>query len=295
MKIYHDLVQKLHQLFILIQLDDFFTANIRTIKWFQKCIPGHHLYPKGTLKKVKRDGVLFSLDVSDYMQWYIYTNLPEAAWLFATQSISNDIQKPTIIDIGSNVGEFSWKCSHYLHQHRLDGKTIAFDPNPAVKSCFLNNGLLNPELIPFVIFENKAVGDMPGKVSFHYSDVNTGVGKIDGDGQNAVQSEVITLDEYIASNQIEAIHFIKIDVEGFEPKVIEGAKSSIEQFKPILYIEITESWHQKYGCTSKTIFDFLKGLGYCFFQDIDGVKVSVKDPFEIATRCHQINILAEYK
>ena len=292
MTLYQKIVQLIHQIVANIGLDDFFTHYVRQISWFRKWIPGHICYPKGTLKHVQRDGVWFSLDVSDYMQWYIYSNLHEAAWHFATQSINNH-ENTIILDIGSNVGEFSWKCAHYLFSNKLLGNIIAFDPNPTVMQQFVANGTLNPQLQDFVTFENKAVGDAPTWVDFQYSDVNTGVGKIGGDGQHSFKTEIITIDQYIAEKKIDRVDFIKIDVEGFEPKVIEGAKSSIERFKPTLYIEITESWHHKYGSTSKTIFDFLKGLGYCFFQDIDGIKVSVKDPFEIATRCHQINILAQ--
>lgn len=294
MTLYQKTVQLIHQMVANIGLDDFFTHYVRQISWFRKWIPGHICYPKGTLKHVQRDGVWFTLDVSDYMQWYIYSNLPEAAWHIATESIKNQ-EKTIILDIGSNVGEFSWKCAHYLFSNKLKGNIIAFDPNPAVMQQFIANGSLNPTLQDYVIFENKAVGDAPAWVDFHYSDVNTGVGKIGGDGQHAVKTEIITIDQYIAEKKIDNVDFIKIDVEGFEPKVIKGAQHTIRTFCPILYIEITEEWHGKYDTSSKEIFDFLTELGYTFYLEQAGILSPLSDPFSLACSSRQINVLAKMK
>lgn len=292
MTLYQKLVQLIHQIVANIGLDDFFTHYVRQISWFRKWIPGHICYPKGTLKHVQRDGVWFTLDVSDYMQWYIYSNLPEAAWHIATQSIKNQ-EKTIILDIGSNVGEFSWKCAHYLYSNKLTGNIIAFDPNPAVMQQFIANGTLNPTLQDYVIFENKAVGDAPAWVDFHYSDVNTGVGKIGGDGQHTVKTEIITIDQYIAEKKIDSVDFIKIDVEGFEPKVIKGAQHTISTFCPIIYIEITEEWHRRYDTSSKEIFDFLSHLGYTFYLDDASTLTLQENPYLIACNNRQINILAK--
>src|SRR5690606_22584286 len=49
--------------------------------------------------------------------------------------------------------------------------------------------------------------------------------------ENLKQTSIsmVTLDDYCLNNEIETIHFIKIDVEGFEMNVLKGAKTNIEK------------------------------------------------------------------
>ncbi len=67
---------------------------------------------------------------------------------------------------------------------------------------------------------------------------------------------VKTLDEY----NFEDVDFIKIDVEGCESKVIEGAKETILKYKPMMLIEI-EQRHLE-NVTIKSIFEKILSLGY---------------------------------
>jgi hypothetical protein len=55
----------------------------------------------------------------------------------------------------------------------------------------------------------------------------------------------VTLDEWVKTNSVERIDFIKMDVEGCEKYVIEGASSAIERLKPTILTEFnTHSlWH----------------------------------------------------
>ena len=53
---------------------------------------------------------------------------------------------------------------------------------------------------------------------------------------------------------IEKIDFIKIDVEGWEEQVLEGAMHTILKYKPIMYIEI---WNKNYKHINNILFQIL--------------------------------------
>jgi hypothetical protein len=56
-----------------------------------------------------------------------------------------------------------------------------------------------------------------------------------------------TIDTWCAQNAIARVSFIKVDVEGFEPSVIEGAVTTIDRDRPSLLLEIEDRHLQRYG------------------------------------------------
>jgi len=49
---------------------------------------------------------------------------------------------------------------------------------------------------------------------------------------------VTSLDKYAADNSLEKLHFLKVDVEGFELKVMEGGDFTIRKFRPYIIMEM---------------------------------------------------------
>lgn len=80
---------------------------------------------------------------------------------------------------------------------------------------------------------------------------------------------MITIDSIIEQLNIKSISLIKIDVEGYETEVIEGALKSLNTFKPDLFVEIFggESTNQK---PQETI-NLIQSLGYAAYVLIDGI------------------------
>lgn len=73
--------------------------------------------------------------------------------------------------------------------------------------------------------------------------------------------DCVTLDDYCEQNAIPSVSFIKIDVEGFEENVLQGAKRMLRKFKPALVVEFyakTEEAHEK----SMRVLELLKSSGY---------------------------------
>jgi FkbM family methyltransferase len=138
--------------------------------------------------------------------------------------------KPKLLalDIGANFGITSTMMSTYFE------KIIAFEPNKSIYDSLLKNDMLAKNIELSVT----AFGDQQGSLDFFESS-DHGNGSLkevlfsDGDSYKV---EVSTVDAYCNENSIKP-NFIKIDAEGVDLKIIQGAKSTIETLKPMLYFE----------------------------------------------------------
>nr|WP_241429070.1 FkbM family methyltransferase [Agrococcus sp. ARC_14] len=77
-----------------------------------------------------------------------------------------------------------------------------------------------------------------------------------------IRVPVTTVDEVCALRGIERVHFIKVDVEGFEPSVMQGAASVIERDRPSLLLEIEDRHLARYETTAADFSASLRALGY---------------------------------
>jgi hypothetical protein len=55
---------------------------------------------------------------------------------------------------------------------------------------------------------------------------------------------------------------LKIDVEGFEIFVLQGAEKLLQRFKPILFIELAEVNLNEHGFTAKMLIEYVERLNY---------------------------------
>jgi len=70
------------------------------------------------------------------------------------------------------------------------------------------------------------------------------------------------LDTVIKENSIEHIDFIKMDVDGYETKVIRGAMHTLEQHRPIMFFEVTPSVLKAEGNDFMDLLNTLNRLRY---------------------------------
>ena len=137
-----------------------------------------------------------------------------------------------VVDIGANIG---W---HSLHAAKFDTvqTVVAFEPD-AFNGWLLDRNL-TANAIDNVIVERLAVGARPGVARLHrYKASNNGRhSMIAAYGLGSSLVPVVTLDDALQDLGLadRPISLIKIDVEGFEPSVIEGALQSIKRASAIL-------------------------------------------------------------
>lgn len=72
------------------------------------------------------------------------------------------------------------------------------------------------------------------------------------------RTPVTTVDEVCEREGVQEVAFIKVDVEGFEPQVIEGAAGTIDRSRPSLLLEIEDRHLARYGRDANEFADELR-------------------------------------
>ena len=72
----------------------------------------------------------------------------------------------------------------------------------------------------------------------------------------------MTLDTIAKTYNVGRINFIKIDVDGFEGKVIRGARQTLKAYRPVLFFEISPSLMANNGDDANELIDTLLKLGF---------------------------------
>jgi FkbM family methyltransferase len=169
------------------------------------------------------------------------------------------------VDIGANVGATVVVAALL----RPDLRIIAFEPVPSnfrfLEQNITANDITNCTLV------NAAVGEHPGELLMN----DNGPWSLIGAGTTRVK--VVTLDDYfIANPQISSIGLLKVDVEGYEPNVIFGAKQTIEKSRAPIFMEFN-SWTLL--CQGVSPLDFAAQLWSIFSVSSphDGIFSSSRD------------------
>jgi len=100
--------------------------------------------------------------------------------------------------------------------------------------------------------------------------------------QRILKVKFTTLDLFVKENKIFS-NFIKIDVQGFEFKVLEGAVEVLKSPKLKLYFEFWPRGIKNVGDEPEEIFNLLSGFGFNIFQVIQNgsLQLLTKDSFKI--------------
>lgn len=149
-------------------------------------------------------------------------------------------QDGIVIDVGANAGIVSIALADKVG---LNGRVYAFEPSPVVFPRLQANIALNPSLKTVVILNNLGVGAEDGELNFYEFSHMPGNGRLTAPNDeyqftpSVKQSvKVITLDGYVQEHGLK-IDFIKIDTEGYELNVLQGALETIKASRPTLLLE----------------------------------------------------------
>ncbi len=187
-----------------------------------------------------------------------------------------------IIDVGANLGLISL----ILAQRFPDRNIHAFEPNPSTFENLQDNIALNSYLN--IQAKRSAVGNSEGEVAFNANPIHRGTVSLNlSDCQQPIAVPCTTLDRYAQQNQIEEMALLKVDVEGYEEYVFQGAKKLIELNKiHIIYYEICPPLVRKAGLDPATPTQMLLDCGYRVYQltetgDLNPIKLSQIDEIGI--------------
>ena len=224
--------------------------------------------------------------------------------------------RKTLFDVGSNVGFFSFVFCLNNNVNNIK-KSFAFEPNmEGLCSCVdvLNLNEWHDRIRLFPIF----LGETNGQKEFLVEEGKTFVVKFDRVSENhkiisrgkrgfiemrtiddfswlvevggESELEVVLLYDTDAGEKVRIktgefkqtethdLDTLKIDVEGYEARVLEGAEKTIDKYSPLLFLEIHGHLLKLYNSTTFDVYNILNDYKYKIF-DIQMREVKSKEQY----------------
>jgi len=170
----------------------------------------------------------------------------------------------TVLDVGANIGLTTLSLSSRVGP---TGSVHAFEPNPALvellERSLHHNRVSNVRLYPV------ALGSAAGRLELRIPQTNAGAASLtrnrDARDCRVVSVPVRTLAEVMKEQGVGAIRLIKIDVEGFELQVLQGALEVLRSQPPAaILFELNEHSTPEIG--DEPLIRLLSDHGYGFFD-----------------------------
>jgi FkbM family methyltransferase len=195
-----------------------------------------------------------------------------------------------VIDIGAKIGIYSLAFSKFVGP---TGKVFSFEPTPISFNILKKN--MNENHLENMIVEQKGITDKNETQLLELFE-SSGNNRINKDSKNNIKINCTSLDNYFL-NSHEKISFIKIDVEGLEPKVLSGMKNVLEKNPKLkILLEYNPKLMKFYGYVPEKILEDLIKQGFSLFDlehDYE-IEQNVEHFIKLYNNTHKLtNILAK--
>jgi FkbM family methyltransferase len=253
---------------------------------------------KGDVGIFRRGEIAWELDLREGIDFAIYLQggfEPETLREYRRLVRAGSV----VLDIGANIG------SHTLPLAQLvgpSGRVYSFEPTDYAFGKQRRNLSLNPELSKRVCaFQAMLVGhgvaqkpetipsswplDRRARMDLHPTHFGR-YNPLEG-------AELLRLDDWTAREQPPRIDFLKMDVDGYEIDVIEGAGETLSRYKPVMMMEFAPYIFPERGRSFEELLDALSGLRYRA-RTIDGTALALEPSLEAAIpREGSMNVILE--
>lgn len=226
-------------------------------RWFFRSFP-----VEGTIELRAPDGTTLKYfsTVGDFigrdLYWFGWNGFePETTGLF----LSLARRATVVVDVGANTGLYSLLAGRANDSCRI----MAIEPVARVRELLERNLELNGLSERCVVVPG-AASRAHGTLQFHvpYGAVPTSA-SLNVDGFRGYRGEVVDVLAHVLDDlcaKYERIDLLKIDVEGFEDHVLEGATGVLDRSAPIIIVECIPDG------PCRTVQALLEPHGYTFFR-----------------------------
>jgi FkbM family methyltransferase len=220
-------------------------------------------------------GFRIAVDINDMVQSYI---METGSWdsnvaaVLEQRWAKNDV----FMDIGANIGLFSLLALHQGLKH-----VVAFEPLPSLADLLVANANSNRFSAQRLTVVREALGSTTGSANYLPGPLdNSGQGRIDlsSPADFHVPVQMTTLDTYLAANPSHVPNIMKVDVEGLELDVFQGA-SKLFKTKPPRTILFEADADERLEILDRRIVELLQNVGY---------KITPVDPMLLDTKANYL-------
>lgn len=170
-------------------------------------------------------------------------------------------QGDVFFDIGGNIGH------HSLIALGCGAQVHTFEPLPRLAERIRENATFN-NLQANLTINVAAVGAEAGVATLNEVERSDDgshslIVGVAGKSLSAIEVPVVTLDNYVSTGKGPAPQLIKIDVEGYEARVLDGAKQVLaSESPPFIIIETGDRLANAIGETASSVLERLFSAGY---------------------------------
>jgi FkbM family methyltransferase len=174
-------------------------------------------------------------------------------------------------DIGANAGYLALTGAARVGP---TGRVLAFEPNPQVREILTGNKLVNRlswlEIVP------DALSDVNGEAELTLRYEHSGTGSLRPipdlqTSQARLRVRVRRGDEFAERLPEGGDLLVKLDVEGFEFRALNGMRRVLERPRLAVLVEVTDAWLQSTGSSAQELFALLAEAGLRAFRPrVDG-------------------------
>jgi FkbM family methyltransferase len=210
-----------------------------------------------------RNGIRLSLDLREGVQLALYLGVYERT---TTRRLAQFVTPGmTVVDAGANVGAHTLPLARAVGD---TGRVVAVEPTIAALDRLRRNRDLNPDLAPRIAIVHAALGAPGGatKPAYYSAWPLEDGGRLHpihrGAERPAGNAEFWSLDDLARSLAIIRVGLIKIDVDGGEMEVLEGAAGVIQRDRPVIFFELCPYLLTGTGRTARDLFRFFSSREY---------------------------------
>ena len=171
----------------------------------------------------------------------------------------------TFVDCGANIGIWSIVAASAVGS---TGKVFAFEPNPSTADKLRYN--VSHGKWEQVMIVPMAASNADTEVYFRCEPEHNNSHIVGNDNNNAIKVPVVTLDGFLPGE----VSGCKIDVEGFEMNVLQGAKTLLKKEHPWLCIEFNTLLANVNRLKDWNVHTYLRDLGYVARRFQDALDIS---------------------
>ncbi len=187
-----------------------------------------------------------------------------------TEAIIRKFVRPgqRVLDVGANVGGVALALARRVGP---EGRVEAFEPGPPFFERLTRNLAANPTIAGRVRAHRLGLSDEPGRLLWQPAPNDPETASIHWSNPSrpgGVEVPVTTLDAFLSEQGIEAVHFLKSDVDGMDHKVLAGGREMIARQRPVLYFE-TSMCDDEQREAARSIERMLDALDYRLYRITD--------------------------
>lgn len=227
--------------------------------------------------EVERRGLHWRLCAESYVDRVI---IERGCFEAATTERVEAFVKPgmRIIDVGANFGYFTAIMAHRVG---AEGRVWAFEPARAYRER-IHDHLRRNDLQDRATVLDYGLSDKAQELQLSIGESSATLHVVDEGGvQDREQVALKRLDDVYQKLGIDAVDFVKVDIDGHEPFFLDGAAGLLKKFLPVMVIEFSQLNLDRSGLTVMHQAKQLEDLGYALISEKTGKAFQSRTEFLI--------------